>query len=180
MPLNLWGNYQGLLGGRKVLNPTSLLGCVGLTTGNYGVTSTAWTLANVAIFQPTYLETDAWCRQLYVGNGATVSGNIDVGLYTMDGVKITSAGSTAQAGTSALQIFNVADIYLAAGWYYLAVALDNTTGTVLCTTTWTAAFGQLVGMAEMTAAFALPAQATLASYTRTLQPRVGLVGDAVL
>lgn len=111
--------------------------------------SQAWPLADQAIYTPVFIPDRRDVTHLYAFNGATASGNCDIGLfeaYRLDidgglngapgngilpGALLTSAGSTAQAGTSAWQEFNVTDVEVGPGWYFLAYVLDNTTGTVM-------------------------------------------------
>lgn len=69
--------------------------------------------------------------QLLFYVGATSSGNIDVGIYDSQQNRIVSAGSTAMSATiNTVQEINIADTVLSPGEYFLAVACDNTTGTV--------------------------------------------------
>jgi hypothetical protein len=162
---------------RTTVHATAALGCF---RGN--PTSTAWPTANKAIFSPFYLSAPITVAQLFVTNGTVVSGNIDVGLYAVDGTRLASAGTTAQAGTSTLQVFNITDIRIGPGVYYLAVALDNTTGTVEGITAATIGTAMLraIGYAEQTTAFVLPATATLATLTANLAPICGLTTNAIL
>ena len=180
MSFNRWGRYQHFIGGKTWVSSANLHGMT-QAVSNAGVgTSTAWPAANLAIFIPFLLDFPFTVAQIYAHNGATASGNIDVGVYAEDSSKLVSAGSTAQAGTSAIQAFNVTDTYLAPGVYYFAVALDNTTATMSSRGSPVATIGQIVGFAEMASAFPLPAIATLASFTRTLYPAMGCVQGTVL
>lgn len=154
-------------------------GCAKQASG----TSTAWPSANLAIFTPFFNAEPRTVAQLFVVNGTGVSGNIDVGLYAIDGTRLASAGSTAQAGTSAVQAFNITDIRLPVGTYYMAVALDNNTGAVegaVPTSAAGAAMLRIAGCAQMAAAFPLPATATLASITNNLLPSCGFTRESVI
>ena len=134
--------------------------------------SATWPTSNKAIYIPFWIPESVTLTQLFWYNGATVSGNIDVGVYAEDGTKKISAGSTAQATINVIQSVNVADTALTAGRYYLAAAMDNTTGTLFCWAS-TAQLSKSFGLAEQTSAFALPATATLATITTTRLPLVG-------
>jgi hypothetical protein len=57
---------------------------------------------------------------MLVLNGATASGNMDVGIYDYAGTRLVSSGSTAQSGTSAFQDFDITDTLLGPGIFYLA------------------------------------------------------------
>src|SRR5690349_17282906 len=67
--------------------------------------STAWPSANLAIYTPVLVYQPVTIAKMAVNNGSAVSGNIDVGIYDATWARRVSAGSTAQAGTSAIQIF---------------------------------------------------------------------------
>lgn len=149
-----------------------------LAAGGGSFAGTAWPTANTAIYFPVIVTEDCTITKLFVFNGATVSGNIDVGVYDSSGTKKISAGSTAQAGTNVLQEFNVADTAITAGLYYVGVALDNTTGTLskrgipnlgISATEG----GQSLGIAEQTSAFPLPATATFAALSSDYLPTAG-------
>lgn len=57
---------------------------------------------------------------------ATQSGNLDVGIYTEQGVRLVSAGSTAVAAAG-VQTVNINDTVLLPGVYFMAMNCDNTT-----------------------------------------------------
>lgn len=118
--------------------------------------STGTWFANFPYYTPIRVPRPMTVKQLYARNGGTVSGNCDIALYanaygTYRGVRtrglasgspIVSAGSTAQAGASLWQAFNVTDKFIAAGLYWLAYVLNNSTGTTAkITTSPTVAFG---------------------------------------
>lgn len=154
----------------------SLGGDLGITHtalgGGAGPASAVFPASNDAIFVPVYLKQTMLIQRLFSINGATASGNIDVGIYAEDGAKITSAGSTAQSGTNVPQFFNITDVAIGPGRYYLAVAMDNGTGTLFRVNT-TVARCQTLGMAKMATAFALPASATFATCTAGFIPLIG-------
>jgi hypothetical protein len=112
---------------------------------------------------------------------ASSSGNIDIGIYGVDGTRLVSKGSTAMAGTNTLQIFDVTDTYLAPGDYFLAIALDNNTAIV-----WASAL--VAGMApflgiyiETLSDLPLPATATFAiASALLLVPLFGLTTRTVI
>lgn len=144
--------------------------------------SLAYPGANRAILVPfTVLAGPITVVKLFALNGATASGNIDVGLYDSAFTRIVSAGSTAQAGTNAMQEFDIADTVLGAGRFYLAVAMDNTTGTLFRSTFASGSRMMFTGCAQMAAAFPLPATITPASVSvSNYIPIVGLTTRTVL
>lgn len=113
-------------------------------------TSAVWHNANSTIYTPVLVQRKRTVKRLYAFNGAAVSGNCSIALYSSsaqyDGspperygyvalqlpyTRLTASGSVAQAGTNVWQAFDVADVVLAPGLYWLAYALDNTTGAVM-------------------------------------------------
>lgn len=128
------------------------------------VTSAAWPTASLAIFYPFILEEPERAFQMSTENGATVSGNVDVGIYNEAGTRLVSIGGVAQAGVSTIQLHDIADTALAPGLYYQAVVLDNTTGTFSRNGSVGASTGRIAGLQQMAAAYPLPATATFATF----------------
>lgn len=145
---------------------------LGALTGGGTPASAAWPASNDALFIPFDINKPIIIKRLFTINGGTASGNVDVGIYTEDGSLLTSIGSTAQSGTNAPQFFNITDIMLSPGRYYLAVAMNNTTGTMFRANLTTIRNSQL-GVAKMATAFPLPATATFATTTSGFLPFIG-------
>lgn len=162
MPLLIFPGMRQSLG--TVLNGMGLgLGAIG------------WSSANKAIYIPFQVSEIFIVDNMYTINGGTVSGNIDVGIYEHGGTRLVSSGSTAQAGASSIQEFNVTNTTLNPGLYYFAVAVSNTTATLEMWTP-TAAISRSLGVMEETSAFPLPSTATFASISGTSRfPFVGAV-----
>ena len=177
--LNQWGSYKGLRGGKRCYGGQDAYG-MGSTVTTGVMASATWPANNLAIYFPVSLEELTQVAQFWCVNGAVASGNVDMGLYAADGTRLSSIGSTAQSGTSTLQVFDVADLVLSPGWYYVALALSSTVGTILAATLANAALGRIGGLLEETSAFALPATATFAKFTRTISPRCGFTGSTVV
>ena len=78
--------------------------------------------ANNAFFFPFSIPSPITVAKLFMYNGATVAGTIDMGIYTDDFTRIVSSGAITQAGVSTLQEFDVTDTPLDKGRYYLAFA----------------------------------------------------------
>lgn len=136
--------------------------------------STAWPTSNLAMFFPVEVYQPITIVKMMVNNGTAVSGNIDVGIYDASGNKRVSAGSTAQAGTSAIQIFDITDTLLFPGLYYMAVALDNTTGTLSGWSTPNAIDLAPAGIFQQASAFALPSPATFAVTAQVFIPLISM------
>lgn len=93
--------------------------------------SFAWPTANKTFYAPFNVPWYYPVKRVWWQNGATVSGNVALALYTFGGARIYTTGSTAQAGTSVPQYVTPTAFLLAPGVYYLALGMDNTTGTML-------------------------------------------------
>lgn len=132
-------------------------------------TSTAWTTANRAIFIPFTTEVTVTAFQMAVENGATLGGNLDVGIYDINGTRLVSSGTTAQAGISVMQTFNIADTVLTPGYYFMAMSTDSTTATYIGSpvVSGLGEFLRSLGVQEQTSAFVLPATATFANPAST-------------
>ncbi len=86
------------------------------------------------IYVPFRVSQTAPARMMWAFNGTVVSGNLDLGIYSEDanglpGTKLVGKGSPAQAGVTGKQELDIADTVLQPGRYYMAIVLDNTTGT---------------------------------------------------
>ncbi len=141
--------------------------------------SSNWPSANLAIFVPFSLSEEILVTHLWTANGAAASGNLDVGIYTLGGRRLCSAGSTAMSGTSTIQLFDITDYLLGPGEFYLGMSCSNTTAQFLRGVTGSANRGKLLGLAEQASALALPAAATLATYTQNYVPLFGLAMRAI-
>jgi hypothetical protein len=110
------------------------------------------------------------------GNGAAVAGNLDAGIYKPDGTRLVSTGSTAQSGTTTLQVVDVADTFLDRGTYYLCLDSDTSGATQKVMAVLPAAgIAQALGLLQMSAALDLATNANpavFAKYTRAFIPLV--------
>jgi hypothetical protein len=144
-------------------------------TGGVNPASTAWPTANLAMLVPCYVRARVLLQRLWWINGATVSGNADIGIYTEGGAKLFTAGSTAQTPISTPQSVSAGALLLTPGRYWMALVFDNTTSTCY---RWTNAAGassvqKLIGMQQMAAAFPLPSTITFATAANAFVPFIG-------
>lgn len=140
----------------------------------------AWPAANRAYYIPVSIFSVVTIVKMFVINGGTASGNIDVGIYDSGGARLVSSGTTAQTGTAVVQEFNITDTILRPGLYYLACAMDNNTGTLEI---WNPAAGiiRAFGICEQSSAFVLPATATIGAITSTTRiPFIGATQRTVV
>jgi hypothetical protein len=122
------------------------------------VASAAWASANLMIGYPVHLNRPERVTKLWIYNGATATGNLDVGIYDAHGTLLVSSGSTVQAGTTTIQSLDIADTPLGPGDFYMALAMDGTSGTTRWVT-WSVAMSQgyVLGQVRKLTAFPLPA-----------------------
>jgi hypothetical protein len=81
--------------------------------------------ANTGVFIPFGLVEATTFTKMFWANGSAVTGNLDVGLFQEDGTLIVSAGTTAQATISTLQVVDITDTSLPRGRYYLGITSDT-------------------------------------------------------
>lgn len=143
-------------------------------------TSTAWTTANDAVYIPFVLQGTVTAYQMGVENGSTVAGNVDVGIYDINGVRLVSKGTTAMSGASTIQTFDITDTLLTPGIYFMAFASDSTTATFFGTPAATAEWWRTYGVQDQATAFVLPATATFSSMGRTTIPNISISTVSVL
>ena len=103
---------------------------LGQLYGNAGAPASQAYAQNRSVFFPFRLAVHRTAVKLFLVNGATINGNIDVGIYTSEFQRIVSAGSTAQSGANAIQEFDITDTDLSPGLYYLGFSGNSATGTV--------------------------------------------------
>lgn len=99
------------------------------TVGSWGAAATP--AANRALYIPVQVARTMTITNLGVFNGAGVAGTIDVGLYDFAWRRLTSIGSGVnQAGASGIQVFDVTNVTITPGTYWLGwVASTVTTAT---------------------------------------------------
>lgn len=146
-----------------------------LATGQ-NPSSAVFPTAKKVLYCPIRLMQPVLVQQLYINNGAAVSGNVEVGLYSYDGKKIVSSGSAAQSGVGVPQLFNITDTQIGAGVFYIAVSLDNTTGAFSRISLVSLPVAVCLDYAtETTGSFGLPATATFSATVDLYIPDIGLV-----
>lgn len=126
-----------------------------------------WTTANIARYYPVLVPEPTIVTKIAVRIG-TSSGNLDLGIYDEQGVRLVSSGSTAMAATSTMQVIDITDTLLTPGVYYLAIAVDNTTASfnnINNSTGPLAGACSMMGIRQEASAFPLPATATFAATT---------------
>lgn len=135
--------------------------------------SATWPSANRAIACPIYIDTIGTVVKLFIANGATASGNFDIGLYDESFNRLVSTGAIAQSGTATIQVFDITDTAIRPGRYYLAASSSAATGTTVRVSQGIG-YERAVGMVQMASAHPLPSTLTPATVTSSYAPLMGL------
>jgi hypothetical protein len=98
-------------------------------TGSAFNTTTSTFAANLGVFVQVNLTQAVTAYKMAWVNGATLSGNIDVGIYDEAWNRLVSSAPQTQAGTSTVQVVDITDTALVAGTYFLAFAVSSATAT---------------------------------------------------
>ena len=125
-------------------------------------------LSNNAFYFSFSIPAPITVAKMFIYNGATVAGTIDMGIYTDDYTRIVSSGAITQAGVSALQEFDVTDTWLDKGRYYFAFAQSLNTATFFQTAQVGNTENKLFGVMMQSAANPLPAVATPVALTSSI------------
>lgn len=138
-----------------------------------GAGARTW-VANLAIYIPVLVMWPYTVQRVFWVNGSTItSTSADFGIYTAEGTRIYSTGSTAMAGASDLQFVTPTAFTLSPGAYYFGWSCNNTTNR---------AYGgappalgdRLGGVLAESSAFPLPATMTPAAVANPLYPLCGV------
>ncbi len=130
------------------------------------ISSKAWPTANKALGYPFFVGIPITIKRLFTANGATASGNLDIGIYDPSGVRIISTGTTAQSGTDGIQFIEVTDTVIGPGIFYAVMAFDGTTGTYRGPANYpNRRASSSTGLIAQASAFVLPATMTFTSYS---------------
>lgn len=148
-----------------------------LRAWNLGATfgDSAWGTANLAVYFPFKLTFTYSANRLYWGNGATLSGNVSAGIYTLGGTSLVATAAVAQAGASNLQYVSTGGaISLTAGTdYFFALACSSTTASFQANAI-TASQGREMGMYQQAlGGLPVPGTATFATYAQVFYPICG-------
>lgn len=149
-------------------------GSTGLSTSANTLASASWGTANLARYIPFSIPFPYFVARVFWGNGSA-GGNMDFGIYGVEGARIYSTGSTVQSGTSTLQYVTPSTPFvLPPGQYYFGINNNGTTNRG-----WTVSGSlnqmRLAGFYQQAVgAVTLPDPATFAAATSTLIPLCGI------
>lgn len=135
------------------------------------VTATTWT-ANRAVYLPIVVN-----RPVTVTNGLvwiqTTGGNLDMGIYTWNGVQIIANGGVAAAASTTNQQVDFADTDLPPGWYFLGFS-SNSSVAAFRTHALAVQAGRVCALQQQASGYPLPGTATFAAYATAVCPQVAL------
>lgn len=157
------------------------------TASTYASTKEAYP-SGVGVFNPTKEQVVyipfaiPWpypVHRLLWGNGSTAVGEIEVGIYSADGVRLVTSAKTAMSGILQLQYASITPIILAPGRYYFAY--DFVSGTVTSRgygLSVVALGGRQAGVAVQAGQTSLPATATFAESALVNLQLIGMTRTA--
>lgn len=169
---------------RLIIHPHSIqaLGVEYAALATAAPASVAWGTINLVRLYPFVLPEPMLVRKLWIYKGTVVTGSVDVGIYADEQggsnvTRIVSSGLTAVAATaSILQEFDITDIMIGRGRYYMAALMSLTTTTMFSNSIGLQT-SKLLGWVEGGSGnSSLPATITLAAVTTAVQPVFGLSG----
>lgn len=141
-----------------------------------------WT-ANKAVLYPFQVSLPTFVRKFWFVVGTVAAGNVDMGIYTTDGVRLVSTGTTAATVTAGVQIITLGSAYrLNPGTYMLGFACDSALCDIVGLADNSASALELVGLGWVQAAssFVLPATMTFANYSEVNIYMFGLSTQTVM
>lgn len=166
----------------QVIHTTSFATAVGGTLASRATSfaaGNAWPANNRAIYIPFSVDVPLTVFQMAV-EVTTQSGNLDLGIYTEQGVRLVSAGSTA-VGAAGIQTVNITDTTLSPGTYFMAMSCSTTAAAFTSGTNVVALLLQVCGVQQEAlgsvtlpdpATFANPASAYIPGITMALKSTI--------
>lgn len=144
-----------------------------------------WPSTNRGIFVPFSLPVAATLRKVWWGNGGTLSGNADCGVYSsFEGqpkTLLVSSGATALSGTNAVQSVDVADTPLDAGvLYYMCLALGTTGDRIQRYSAPVQDLMTLMGVCQASSMMPLTSNPTIEAVGAAFLPQFGITIDATV
>ena len=143
---------------------------------------TNWAEVNRVIYVPLLLTHPFSLVRFWWANGTTLSGQIEVGLYSASGTRLATTGSIGggvAAGTQSAAP-TAGTIVLAPGFYRLAVTVNQINRRLLKFSSTVQNFRKLNVYEELTGGFGLPATATLGTNLSAWVPVFGISEHALI
>lgn len=105
------------------------LGEVLVFLGNAQNATAIWPAALRALYCPVKVLFPLTVYKMAWLNGSVVAGNVDVGIYDVNGTRLVSTGMVAMSGVSVIQVADITDTPLLPGNYFLAMNASSATAT---------------------------------------------------
>lgn len=144
--------------------------------------SQTWPVANTAFYVPFWLPFPYPVKRIFWVNSSSVtSANIDVGIYTIDGIRLYSTGSIAMASASLPQYVTPSpELYLTPGRYYMGVSCSSITANRGCQGSIAPTVPKLrmAGLLQEASALPLPATMTGVAVANAMYPLCGITRTA--
>lgn len=133
-------------------------------------------VADLALYIPLSIPFEFYIQRFFWCNGSTVTGNVDVGIYSPGGARLCSIGTTAQSGASTGQYASLSTAFLLTpGQYYWGFVCSGSTNALVMSTTWTAVSLRLGGCLQQALGSAsLPSSMTPAVVSNAVYPMVSM------
>jgi hypothetical protein len=138
-----------------------------------GVANPNWTNANEAKYVPFSIQQPIVVRKMVLQFTTVAASNYDIGIYTVDGARVVSLGSTAVPGATGVVEADIADTMLTPGSYYYALVISSTSPAVPGVN-YSTNDNKLNAMLTQTSALPLPSTATFAVNDGTFAPVISL------
>ncbi len=152
-----------------------------MATQNLSTAPIAWPATDRAFYVPFLVYAPLIAVKMICVNAGTVSGNVDLGIYDDQQDQLVHMGSTAQSGTTAVQSFDITDTTLEPGVYYMAMNMDNTTGTVIAAAPVTVGASSALGvLSQDVGALALPSPAVFATPASAYVPVIAITARTLI
>jgi len=109
-----------------------------LNVGRFGLTipmyaqnnlgGKTWPTANRALYWPVHIPSPFLAARAFHCQAGNNTGNVDIGIYDINGNRLVSTGSTARGSTNVAQYIDITDTWLSPGDYYWAMVGSSTSG----------------------------------------------------
>lgn len=172
MFIHSWGEYSVGYTAQK-------LGLNAIFTNGQG-----WRATNRVVYIPFRLPFSYTARQLYVQNGSNATGNFELAVLNLAGIKLITTGTTAMSGTNAPQKVGLTTGgTLAPGRYFWGVTLSSTSGAleIISPNTLVVPHAEVMGILKESSdpvSFGVPSTATFAAPLNGDVPLVGMTNQA--
>lgn len=135
--------------------------------GGQQVSNNTWPTANLAVYAPIDMPMRFTVARFMVANANSLAGNINLGLYDGAMSLLVSTGSTAAAGSAAVQYVSITARSFPPGHYYIALVCSSTSNTLQRTLVSTSArrMRECGFFQEALGSITLPNNMTPAAYT---------------